>query len=221
MATDHDDPTLPERERVAAALRRLGHAIVGHHIDPAELVRIAAEVEAWLPPLEAGDRRHRDPAYLKRRMFEDPAGDGDVLDHFADCVVSGAANPMGVGIQLRREGDDAVAHVHLGPAFEGAPERAHGGIVAAIFDDVMGLVLKMTSTPAFTGELTIRYLAPTPVGVDIQFRARLTRREGRKLWMDAEAIHAGKVVATASSLFIAIPPDRLGLPAAAGDAAPS
>jgi acyl-coenzyme A thioesterase PaaI-like protein len=212
MATDLDDPTLPERERVAAALRRLGHAIVGHQIAPDVLDRITAEVETWLPALEAGERRHRDPGYLKRRMFEEPVLDGEVMDHFSDCVVSGAANPMGIGIQLRREGDDAVALVHLGPAFEGAPERAHGGIVAAVFDDVMGLVLKMTSTPAFTGELTIRYVAPTPVGVDLEFRARLLRREDRKLWMEAEATHLGQVVATASALFIAIPPERLGLP---------
>ena len=40
--------------------------------------------------------------------------------------------------------------------------------------------------------------------VDIEFRARLTRREGRKLWIEAEASHDGQVVSTATGLFIAI-----------------
>ena len=46
--------------------------------------------------------------------------------------------------------EEAVARVRLGHAFEGAPGRAHGGIVASIFDDVMGIVLTIHSTPAFT-----------------------------------------------------------------------
>jgi acyl-coenzyme A thioesterase PaaI-like protein len=119
---------------------------------------------------------------------------------------------MGVAATFRREGDDAVARVTLGAAFEGAPKRAHGGIVAALFDDAMGMVLRIVATPAYTGELTVRYLAPTPVGVELEVRARLVRREGRKLWIESEATADGTRVATASGLFITIPPERFGLP---------
>ena len=37
---------------------------------------------------------------------------------------------------MRRDGDEAVAQVCLGAAFEGAPGRAHGGVVAAVFDAI-------------------------------------------------------------------------------------
>jgi len=46
---------------------------------------------------------------------------------FSDSIVTGAANPMGLGGYLWREGDVAVQEVTLGKAFEGAPGRAHGG----------------------------------------------------------------------------------------------
>jgi acyl-coenzyme A thioesterase PaaI-like protein len=197
---------LSARSRAAAALRRLGHGIVGHHVDTPTLATIADHVEAWLPELEAAPARSRPVDDMKRRLFEAPQTDGPDLEHFPDCVVSGPANPMGVAVALHRDGDDAVARTSLGAAFEGAPGRAHGGIVAAIFDDTMGLVLKIISTPAYTGELTVRYLAPTPVGEELEFRARLARREGRKLHMEAEALRVadGTKLATAKAVFIAI-----------------
>ena len=128
--------------------------------------------------------------------------------HYPDCVVSGPANPMGIAITCRRDGDDALATVQFGPAFEGAPGRAHGGIVAAVFDDVMGFVLSMVQTPAFTGRLTVSYLAPTPLGTELEFRARLRERDGRKLWIDGEAVADGKRFAEAEGLFISVPPER-------------
>lgn len=203
MQTDHD---LAARSRAAEALRRLGHGIVGHHVEPALLDSIAEQVESWLPELDAAPTRRRAVDDMKRRLYEAPTGDGDELDHFPDCVVSGPANPMGIHVKLHREGDDAVARVALGAAFEGAPRRAHGGIVAAVFDDTMGLVLKMIATPAYTGELTVRYLAPTPVGEELEFRARLASREGRKLFIESEAFHLPdrKQVASAKAVFIAI-----------------
>lgn len=199
-------PDLVARSRAAGALRSLGHAIVGHHVDPGLLAVIAEQVQQWLPALEEAPVRRRPVEDMKRRLYEAPQGDGPDLEHFPDCVVSGPANPMGVAVSLRREGDDAVARVTLGAAFEGAPGRAHGGIVAAVFDDTMGLVLKIVSTPAYTGELTVRYLAPTPVGEELEFRARLARREGRKLFMEAEAYQSSDrvQVAAATAVFIAI-----------------
>ena len=41
--------------------------------------------------------------------------------------------------------------------------------------------------PAFTGELTVRYLAPVPVDEPLEIRARLDGRERRKLFISGEA----------------------------------
>jgi acyl-coenzyme A thioesterase PaaI-like protein len=206
----------PSRIAAATALRRLGHAFVGHQIPDALLDRVTERVLALLPEIESGAARSRPVDDMKRRLFESPPEDGGSMDHFPDCVVSGQANPMGIAITVHRDGDDAVATVNLGAAFEGAPQRAHGGIVASIFDDTMGFVLSMVQTPAFTGRLTVSYLAPTPLGVEITFRSRLRDRDGRKLFIEGEALHGTTRFAEAEGLFISIPSDRFAAGAPRG-----
>jgi acyl-coenzyme A thioesterase PaaI-like protein len=209
-----EEETFDARVRAAGALRRLGNAIVGHHPDADQLDEIARQVEAWLPTIDASPSRQRPVGDMKRKLFAAAPVEGGPMEHFPDCVVSGSANPMGIATSMRREGDQAVARVTLGPAFEGAPGRAHGGVVAALFDDTMGYVLNILETPAFTGELKVRYSAPTPVGVEIEFRAWLRERNGRRLRIDSEATHDGKTIATASGLFISIPMERFAEAAA-------
>ena len=201
---------MPEdpRARAAAALRRLGHAMMGHEADAALLERVADAADRVASELEAQPARTRDVLELKRRMFDIDVPDGTEVVHFDECFVSGPFNPMGIAIRVRREGDEAVARVRLGPAFEGAPGRSHGGIVAAVFDDVLGYVLTLLQEPGFTGELTVRYLAPTPVEQPLEFRARLVDRDGRKLYMEAVATADGQTVATAHATFVTIDPAR-------------
>lgn len=200
----------PSRIACATALRELGHAIVGRSVTDDVLDRITGLVRDVLLDVDSAPPRSRPVDDMKRRLFEVAPLDGDSMMHYPDCVVSGPANPMGIAITCHRDGDDAVAQVSFGAAFEGAPGRAHGGIVAAVFDDVMGFVLSMLQTPAYTGRLTVGYLAPTPLAVELEFRARLRLREGRKLWIDGEALVSGRRFAEAEGLFISIPYEEFG-----------
>ena len=59
---------------------------------------------------------------------------------------------------------------------------------------------------AYTAQLDITFIAPTPIGEPIVARAWLDRREGRKLYIHA-SLHAGEVeLASARALFIAVDP---------------
>lgn len=200
-----DDP----RSRAAAALRRLGHALMAHEADDGLLDRVAGAAHRVADDLDAAPPRERDYLDLKRRMFDVEVADGERVSHFDECFVSGSQNPLGTAIEVRRDGDEAVARVELGPAFEGAPNRAHGGIVAAIFDDVLGYLLTLRQRAGFTGELSVRYEAPVPMGAPLVFRARVTGDEGRKLFTEAEAYADGEVVARAQATFVLIDPSRI------------
>ncbi len=197
------------RARAAAALRRLGHTLMSHEAEADLLGRVAEAAHRVADDLDRAPPRQRDLLELKRRMFDVDVADGGRVSHFDECFISGSQNPLGTAVEVRRDGEEAVARVELGPAFEGAPNRAHGGIVAAIFDDVLGYLLTLRQQPGFTGELTVRYDAPVPMDEPLVFRARVTGQEGRKLFTEAEAYAAGEIVSRARATFVLIDLSRI------------
>ena len=77
-------------------------------------------------------------------------------------------------------------------------------MVAAAFDDVTGFVIGRLQEPAFTGELTVRYLAAVPVDRALEIRARLDGRERRKLFISAELHSGNEMVATCRAIYITV-----------------
>lgn len=199
-----DDP----RERAAQALRRFGHTLMEREADPELLTRVTEAAERTTAELERAPRRTRDFLELKQQFFPTGVDDRERIVHFDECFVSGRWNPLGIGIEVHRDGDGVEATVTLGTAFEGAPGRSHGGIVAAIFDDVMGYLLTVHQIPAFTGELTIHYLAPTPMGTELTFNAEVVHRDGRRILTEATSYAEGRRIATAVATFIEVDPSR-------------
>ncbi len=179
------------------------HAFVGADADDATLDDVAAHVREALALLRRAPRRLRAiPDFDAIMARQPPTGAGEHA--MADRAVGGYANPTSIILEPRREGDHAVATVSFGPAFEGALGRVHGGMVAAVFDDLMGYVLAMIREPAFTGRLIVNYKAPVPMETPVEFRAWMRGREGRKLFVDAEARLGDTVLATAEILFVVV-----------------
>jgi uncharacterized protein (TIGR00369 family) len=198
-----------EEQRIVAAslMRELGHEFVARDLSDDQLDDLSEELREMLERVRDAAPRVRE--FSRDRLEEftltiptiDEIGQRQL---FSDSVVAGAANPMGLGAQLWRDGDVACMRVTLGEAFEGAPGRAHGGVVAALLDEVMGLMNVIHGAMAFTAQLDITYHAPTPVGEPITARAWLVRRDERKHFVEA-TLHANEVlVASAKALFIAM-----------------
>ncbi len=217
-------PESPEeraaRIEMAQAVQRLGHALMRHRptIELARQITAAAEgfvsVAESLPPrdrlsdLMAANAQGDGPR-LPQAVDVDP--DGGLLDLFGDSVVSGLSNPLGIGLECRRFGDSVVGTTVLGAAFEGAPRRAHGGIVAALIDETMGFVLFFSSELAYTANLSIDFVGPAPLHVPLKFSARVRDRAGRKLWIEASGEGPEGVFARAEGLFLTIDPERYRL----------
>jgi acyl-coenzyme A thioesterase PaaI-like protein len=204
---DHPDRIADARADAGRAVRDIGHALVGHHAPIELLERVTTSLDGLTAELDAGDPRSRAQA-RRDGQWDEPAADGETLTTYDERPVSGRASPWGLDLHVYRDGDEAVAEVTLRAAHEGAPNRSHGGIVAALFDDVFGFVLNFHRQPGFTGELTIRYEAGTPIGVPLECRVRLAERQGRKLLMTGELTDEGRVVARSKATFIAIEPEE-------------
>ena len=199
------------RTQVAGLMRDLGHAFVAKDIDDDTLIEMRDALTQQIERLAGRPSRVRtrpEGGFSAFKMAVPEHGEGERRQLFADSIVSGGANPMGLGAWLWRDGDQAVMEANLGKAFEGAPQRAHGGIVAALIDETMGLVLAIHEALAFTVQLDITYLAPTPINETIYARAWLERKEGRKMFMRAEVTSGTTTIAEASSLFIEVDPTK-------------
>lgn len=201
---------LDRRARAGRAIRDIGHAVIGHQVSDDQLDELADQLEALTAHLTAGPPRSREPDTFQRGD-DWGAEPGQIeLTGFDDRPVSGRSSPWGLEPVIRRDGDEIVAEITLHSAHEGAPGRSHGGVVAALFDDIYGFVLSLTRTPAFTGELTIRYEAGTPLHVPLTCRVRLAERHGRKLFMTGElTTPEGQVCVRSRSTFIAIDTSRV------------
>jgi acyl-coenzyme A thioesterase PaaI-like protein len=187
------------REGAAASLRALNHAFVAHEPADDALASITETANELVHLVNEAPTRDR--LALMRSSPE-----GSILggSGFEDRAVGGWSNPTGVELEVRFDDGEVIADVVLRRAFEGAPGRAHGGIVAAAFDDVTGFVIGRLQEPAFTGELTVRYLAAVPVDQPLEIRARLDGRERRKLFISAELRTNDAVVATCRAIYITV-----------------
>ena len=214
---DHPDQIAQARAEAGRAIRDIGHALVGHHVPVELLGDVTRTLDDLTTQLDDGPSRSRSEV-RRDGQFDAPEPDGSVMTSYDERPVSGRSSPWGLDVEVRRDGDEAVATLTLRAAHEGAPGRSHGGIVAALFDDIFGFVLQVHAQSAFTGELWLRYEAGVPIGEPLTCRTRLDRREGRKLYMTGELTVSatGQVLARSAATFIAIDPSHFNPEAASG-----
>jgi acyl-coenzyme A thioesterase PaaI-like protein len=193
------------RVEAAGAIRALVQAFSAHAVDDDTLRSLTEAVRAQLPSLEAAPRRTRAiPSFAEMQEMIPAPGEPRTYA-MADRAVVGPANPTSVEVETRRlDEHEGVAEVTFGPAFEGALGRVHGGMVAAVFDDLAGFVLGFVGRPGFSARLEVAFRAPVPTEVPIEFRVRLREQHGRKLLVEGEARLDGQVLATAETMMITV-----------------
>jgi acyl-coenzyme A thioesterase PaaI-like protein len=80
----------------------------------------------------------------------------------------------------------------------GAYGKAHGGALALVLDDIMGRLSNKDRSWAPTAELTVRFLRPVPIDVDLDVAARVTDEAGRTRTLTGTISAAGVTLAAAS-----------------------
>jgi len=128
-------------------------------------------------------------------------GCGDAFHH---CFGCGPAHPSGLRVRVFEVEDGVVSPGVVSRVYEGPPGAAHGGIVAAYLDEILGgAVVRATGKVAVTGELTVRYVRPAPTETPLLGRGRLVADHGRYVDVEGslEEFGAARVVATARGRF--------------------
>ena len=94
----------------------------------------------------------------------------------------------------------------FGRWFLGSGGAAHGGAIALLFDEVVGLLASGGPRGLTrTAYLTVQYQELTPISTPLTVVAWVVREEGRKRFLRAELRNIDTVCATAEGLFILVP----------------
>jgi acyl-coenzyme A thioesterase PaaI-like protein len=199
FASAAPSPRRVELHRTGDALRRIIERL---HASPApddELAAAADELERLAGRLDAFPG-----GSLYEGFAESPLAGRDPHAFFDHSPMLGRANPLAPPIELWVEDDTMRGRVTFGAAYEGPPGCAHGGYVAAAFDEVLGSTQSLAGRPGMTGRLTINYRSPTPLHTELLFSARVVEVSGRKTFTHG-TLHAGeRLCAEAEGLFVAI-----------------
>jgi hypothetical protein len=133
-------------------------------------------------------------------LFSSPGFASALLER---SPVSGVSNPVASPLRLWRDGDVTRGAATFGATYEGPPGIVHGGMVAGAFDELLGMAQVASGFAGFTGTLTVKMRAPTPLNTLIEYEGGVDRVDGRKIHAWGRSTADGTLVGEAEAIFIA------------------
>lgn len=140
-------------------------------------------------------------------------------DDFAHCYGCGRLNPHGLQLKTRWDGDETVARFVPAPEHMALPGYVYGGLIASLIDcHAMGTAAAATlradghavgavPSPRFvTAALRVEYLKPTPLGPELEIRARVRERSPRKVVIESTVSADGVITARGEAVAVPMPP---------------
>ncbi|MER5637116.1 PaaI family thioesterase [Kitasatospora sp. NPDC002227] len=121
----------------------------------------------------------------------------------SNCFGCAPKNPIGLRLVIEPEGEGYRASVKLGADYESFPGVVHGGIVAAVLDELLAqAVYRSGRTSAFTAGLRIRYAQPMRTDTEYLVSAETTVRADESVRATGRIEQAdGGLVAAADGTF--------------------
>lgn len=132
------------------------------------------------------------------------------------CFVCGLENPIGLHLHIYETDPGVIESKYIAPEhFQGYPGVLHGGIVAALLDEISGRVhMGDAANPRFmfTGKLEVKYRKNVPVGQPLKIVAKAgkVRSKMAESWAGIYDQN-GELLAEANALHINVPEDQFDL----------
>lgn len=128
------------------------------------------------------------------------------------CFVCGRANPVGLYMQFYDDGELEVFSEYTVPAhYQSYPGVVHGGVVAAMLDEVVARVSMIGDPHHFmvSVKLQILYRQPVPVETPLRVIGRILRLRGRLGKAEGRILLPDGTVAAESHMSLADVPREL------------
>ena len=143
----------------------------------------------------------------------DLSGEGDWVPFDAPSLVGESlrfvsGEPDGNRFRVRYYRDSELhlhARIWFGPETEGPPGHAHGGSVAAVLDEALGLAAWAAGYPIVVGNLNISFRTMLPLQEVVTLESHVVSAEGRKVMVHGRIFSGKTLYAQAECLCITIP----------------
>lgn len=126
------------------------------------------------------------------------------------CFGFGSGNAIGLGMQFYSDGRSVASSLVVPAHLCGWRRVAHGGIVATIFDEIMGWsAIYLMKKVVLTKRLTVDFLKPTLVGQELFVEGWVADRPDERHVVIHATIHtpAKEISARGEGLFTLFPLD--------------
>lgn len=147
-------------------------------------------------------------SFIPERSALAPQPGEAIPTHYKWCFGCGVDHPTGLHMKVTAgEGLTATGVFTVSEHHQGAPGLAHGGLLSAAIDEVLGSLNWLLGVPAVTGRLECDFRRPVPVSSTLYVVAAIESQHGRKVFTSAR-VHLnelnGPVVIEAKALFVQV-----------------
>jgi acyl-coenzyme A thioesterase PaaI-like protein len=131
------------------------------------------------------------------------------------CFICGMENPIGLHLHIYETAPGEVESTYTAPDhFQGYPGILHGGIVAAMIDEISGRA-QMGSEPLnprfmFTARMEVKYRRNVPIGKPLKIigKAGKSRAKSAEAWAGIYDAKTNELLAEGKTLLIDVPADQ-------------
>lgn len=147
----------------------------------------------------SGERPHGEP-YNKKAMKGFP------FPEHGPCFVCGSENPKGMGIRWFLMDDGSIQAEHTFTIHEqGPPGFAHGGALAAVLDEAMGMAVWGHGHRVVAVQLEVEYHRPVPLNTPVFVKAWITDRGRWGIRTEGRLTVNGKIAAVSRGIYVEAP----------------
>jgi acyl-coenzyme A thioesterase PaaI-like protein len=198
------EPDPDAAERLTTAARRIVDLVRRTQASGESAEQALASLERATELLE--DHAHPGPWAQRTLAFEHAFAPidtpRDFTEFFPYSPLIGSRNPLAPPAQFEIRGGRVHGRVRFGAAYVGPPASVHGGVIAALFDELLGCANLANEVGGMTGTLRVKYVAPTPIGEELRLEGWVERIEGRKVFARGTIHHGDTLTAEADGVFI-------------------
>lgn len=197
----HDPDFSPAQEqqcaRIVASVRKLNNRILRLNGTLEALTEAADQIDVLLQSLESVSATRAMESYRFAFDLDEP---NNVIPF---NPATGRYNPLSPELDMKVDGKRLVTSCTFANCHESGPDIVQGGMVAAVYDQLLAYATMIHGVTGPTLWLKVSYLKPTPINEELRFECVVDSIDGKKFTVSGSCYRGDEKVTEAQALMLA------------------